>query len=166
MTPKEEALRYLNDRGIAYETASHRPALTIGDCAEAEKLLGAVMPRNIFLCTANRQHFALLICRPQAVFRTSSISKQASLSRLSFAPGEKLKELLGTYAGAVSPLGLIYDKKREVKFLMDKTLIREESLLFHPLDNSCSVKLSMRAFTEDLLRPLGYEITFVNMESN
>lgn len=164
MTPREEALRALETMGIPYTLCEHAPVHTIDDCAEAEGLLGAMMPRNVFLCTANRKRFALLLCRPHAVFRTSSVSRQAGLSRMSFAPESEIRRLLGAYPGAVSPLGLINDKAREVRFLMDEKLFEEESLLFHPLDNACSVKIGTQAFTERFLQPLGYEICRVNME--
>ncbi len=164
MSNIDRALKALDEMGISYELAYHERVKSIKDCAVAEKLLGAVMPRNIFLCTANQKRFALLICRPDAVFRTSSVSKQANMPRLSFAPEDKLNEFLGTYPGAVSPLGLIYDKQRQVRLLIDKNLLQEENLLFHPLDDGCSLRMSMRAFTEGFLGRLGYVITSVNME--
>ncbi|MBQ6646104.1 MAG: prolyl-tRNA synthetase associated domain-containing protein [Clostridia bacterium] len=164
MSPKEAALTCLDGMGIPYRMANHAPVRTIDDCAEAERLLGAMMPRNIFLCTANQSCFALLLCRPHAVFKTSLVSKQAGLSRLSFAPEDKIAQYLGTYPGAVSPLGLIFDKNREVRFLMDERLLEEESLLFHPLDNSCSVRIDTQAFTGIFLKRLGYEICRVKMD--
>ena len=164
MSNRDEVLEYLKASGIEYTMTSHAPVKSIDDCAAAEKLLHAMMPRNIFLCTANQKRFALLICCPRAVFRTSSVSKQANLPRLSFAPENEIKRLLGTYPGAVSPLGLIYDQNREVRFLMDEKLFEEESLLFHPLDNSCSVRIDTQAFTGIFLKNLGYEICRVNMD--
>ena len=164
MTNKDLALKRLDELGLEYRVANHKPVSSIDDCAVAEEQLGAMMPRNIFLCTSNQKHFALLICRPHALFRTSSVSKQAGMPRLSFAPESRIDEYLGTYPGAVSPLGLIFDKNHEVKLLMDEKLFKEESLLFHPLDNSCSVKLETQAFTDIFLRHLGYGICRVNMD--
>ena len=164
MSNRDIVLRALKDFGVAYALAEHAPVSTMKDCAVCEALLGAVMPRNIFLCTANRKSFALLLCRPEACFRTSSVSKQANLSRLSFAPEEEIRAKLGAYPGAVSPLGLIFDVRHEVKLLMDKTLFKEENLLFHPLDNACSVRVSTQQFTGEFLKRLGYTVTPVDME--
>lgn len=164
MTRRETALKALDDLGISYSLCEHKPVNSIDDCAAPERALDAMMPRNIFLCTANRKRFVLLLCRPHAVFRTSSVSRQAGMSRLSFAPEAEIGRLLGAYPGAVSPLGLIYDKNHEVRLLMDEKLFKEESLLFHPLDNTCSVKVKTQAFTDSFLQPLGYEICRVNME--
>ena len=164
MSTREEVLGTLSRMGIDYALWEHAPVQTIDDCTAVEEALGATMPRNVFLCTANRKHYALLLCRPHAAFRTSGVSKQAGLSRLSFAPEEDIGRLLGTYPGAVSPLGLICDKNHEVQFLMDEKLLEEESLLFHPLDNTCSVRVKTRDLMDRFLKPLGYEICRVKMD--
>ena len=165
MTPREQVLRALEEMGICCELCEHAPVQSIADCAIAEEKLHALVPRNVFLCTSNQKHLALLLCRPRAVFRTGSISKQAGLSRLSFAPPQMLKTYLGAYPGCVSPLGLIFDRERAVKLLMDETLLTEESLLFHPLDSGCSVKIRTNDLINVFLRHLGYDICRVRMEN-
>ncbi|MBQ3668454.1 MAG: hypothetical protein II920_04415 [Clostridia bacterium] len=162
MDNKQQVLDALECMGINYEMCSHAPVNSIDDCRAAEEQLHALMPRNVFLCTTNQKHFALLLIRPKVPFRTSLISKQAGMSRLSFAPESEIKRLLGTYPGAVSPLGLIYDAQHEVKLIMDRALLNEESLLFHPLDNACSLKINTEAFTQRFIARLGYEINLVD----
>lgn len=161
MTAVDEVLAFLEAHGITYELARHERVSSIDECALPMKLLHALMPRNYFLCPRNQSTFYLLAAHPDSVFRTSSVSRQAGASRLSFAPEEKLHELLHTFAGAVSPLGLIYDREKKIRLLWDRRLLSESRLLFHPLDNTMSVKVA----AAELLRALDREITYIDMET-
>ena len=164
MDKTEKVLDTLGHLGIEYELCRHEPVKTIDDCRAAEEQLHALMPRNVFLCTANKKSHALLLIRPKVAFKTSLVSRQAGMSRLSFAPEEDVERLLGTYPGAVSPLGLIFDINHEVKFLMDRELLKEESLLFHPLRSDMSLKMNTQAFTQKFLKALGYELNCVDTD--
>lgn len=161
MTAVDEVLAFLEAHGITYELARHERVSSIEECALPMKLLHALMPRNYFLCPRNQSTFYLLAAHPDSVFCTSSVSRQAGASRLSFAPEEKLHELLHTFAGAVSPLGLIYDREKKIRLLWDRRLLSESRLLFHPLDNTMSVKVA----AAELLRALDREITYIDMET-
>lgn len=165
MTEAERAvLAYLEASGIPYERAEHERVSAIAECGAVEKLMGGCMPRNLFLAPRNRSAYWLLIAHAQSVFRTSSVSKQAGSARLSFADEAALWQKLHTHPGAVSPLGLIFDSARDVRLLVDRRLMSEEALLFHPLDNMASVKLSAVAFFERFLPSLGRDYTEVTLE--
>lgn len=156
-----EVLDFLISSGISYELAEHERVSSIEECALPMSLLHALMPRNYFLSPRNASVFCLLVAHPESVFRTSSVSRQAGTSRLSFAPEEKISELIRAFPGAVSPLGLIFDKEKKLRLLWDRKLINEEFLLFHPLDNRYSVKVRQ----EELLNALHHEVTYIDMEN-
>ena len=156
MTQSEEAaLAYLTAHVIPFERAAHERVSAISECAVAEKLLGARMPRNLFLTPRTKSAYYLLIAHPESAFRTSSVSRQAGSSRLSFADEGDLKAILHTHPGAVSPLGLIFDSAKDVILLVDERLLSEEALLFHPLENTSSVRLTREAFFGGFLSSLG-----------
>ena len=157
----DSALRFMDEHGIGYELITHERVSSIEECALPMKLLHALMPRNYFLCPRNQSDFYLLVAHPDSVFRTSSVSRQAGASRLSFAPEEKIGELLHTYAGAVSPLGLIFDTEQKIHLLWDKKLANEEYLLFHPLENTMTVKVRQC----ELLSALNRNISYIDMEN-
>ena len=165
MKPYEQVLASLDGLNIKYELARHEKVKSIAECAVCEKLLGALMPRNIFLCTKNQSVFCLLVAHPESIFRTSSVSKQAGTSRLSFAPEEKISLLLNTYSGAVSPLGLMFDFEHKVRLLMDERLKDEEFLLFHPLDNTMSVKIQTNDLIKTVIPYFGHKTEWVCLES-
>ncbi len=157
----KEALEFLESHGVSYEIAEHERVSSIEECVLPMRLLGSLMPRNYFLTPRNGSVYCLLVAHPSSVFRTSSVSRQAETSRLSFAPEEKVSELLHTFPGAVSPLGLLFDPEKKIRLLWDKRLESEEFLLFHPLDNRYSVKVKQK----ELLRALDREITRIEMEN-
>ena len=165
MTETEtQVLAYLAAHNIPYTRAEHPRVSAISDCVLCEGLLGAVMPRNLFLCPRTKNAYCLLIARADAPFRTSSVSKQAGTSRLSFASDEEIAELLHTFPGAVSPLGLIFDTEHKVKLLIDAQLLSEEFLLFHPLENTASVKIKTSDLLTVFLPSCGHEYQVVTLE--
>lgn len=133
----------LDELGLAYSVIEHAPVHTISDCLEGDRRLDALTAKNYFLCTKNRKNFYLCLVRPEARLNTSDVSRQAGSSRLSFAPEEMLEKLLRTHAGAVSPMGLLFDEENQVRLLVDNALFQAERLAFHPCDNTHT--LAMRA---------------------
>ena len=161
---KEDVLAALGALGIPYELLEHAPVHTMEDCRAAEEALGGVMPKNLFLTPRNHASHHLLIARAEAPFRTSRISRQLGVSRLSFATAEELMDMLRTLPGAISPLGLLFDGERKVRLAIDRTLRGEERLLFHPCVNTATLALSGKDFFERLLPSLQHEAVYVDMQ--
>ncbi|MBQ3079659.1 MAG: hypothetical protein IJC48_06660 [Clostridia bacterium] len=165
MTDSEKRVyRHLAEHRLTYRIAAHKRVSAISECVIAEKLLGGVMPRNLFLSPRNESHFYLLIAHPESVFRTSSVSRQAGASRLSFGSEEALGRLLHTHSGAVSPLGLIFDEDRRVTLLVDRKLLTENALIFHPLENTASVRMEKDVFFHGFLSSVSRDFTVIDME--
>jgi len=147
---------HLDGLGIVYRSVEHAPAYTMEDCAEVDKGLNALTVKNIFLTTKNKKNYYLCITHPNARFKTSDISKQAGSSRLSFAPEEKLFEILHARSGSASPLGLVFDPESRVTLLVDSVLVNEETLAFHPCDNTRTIAMRGRDFFEKFLPSVGH----------
>ena len=84
--PKEiRVYDLLDSLGVSYQRIDHEAAMTMEACAEVDKVLDAVICKNLLLC--NRQHtaFYLLMIAGDKHFKTSALSKQIGSSRLSFA---------------------------------------------------------------------------------
>lgn len=163
MSAAAEIYAFLDGLGVAYRAAEHAPAATMADCADIDRRLGALTPKNIFLTTKNQRNFYLCITRPDARFRTADISKQAGSSRLSFAPEEMLFARLRAHGGSASPLGLIFPEAREVRLLADAALRREAALAFHPCDNTQTIAMSGDDFFGKFLPAAGVEPRFVEI---
>lgn len=153
-----DALRRLN---IPFELAEHPAAHTMEDCKVPERLLGGVMPKNLFLRPRRQEEFYLCVTRPAALFRTSSVSRQAGASRLSFASEEELERIMHARAGAAGPLSLLFEEAKNVHLLIDESLRDEPRLIFHPCENTHSVALSNEDLFKRLLPAAGHIPRFV-----
>ena len=80
-----------------------------------------------------------------------------------FAPEAALLRLLHTHPGAVSPLGLLFESAKDVRLLADRRL-NEETLVFHPLENTASVAMRGEDFFGTFLRAVCKPYTLVDME--
>lgn len=149
--------------GIPFARADHDPADTIELCHEIESLLGAPICKNLFLCNAQKTAFYLLMMPGDKPFRTKDLSKQIGSARLSFAPPEHMLRCLNITPGSVSVLGLMNDRDREVRLLIDRDLTAQEYVGCHPCVNTSTLRLRTADVMEKLLPALGYVPTFVEL---
>lgn len=166
MNVSELILRKLDELNIPYDLISHPPAHTMEECAESERILGGVMPKNLFLRPRRQEEFYLCITRPDAVYKASVVSKQAGASRLGFASEEELFSILRTKAGSTSPFALMFEEAKDVTLLMDERLKGEQRLIFHPCDNAFSLALSAQDFFGKFLPGVGKQVKWVTMEAD
>ncbi len=68
--------------------------------------------------------------------------------KIGFASKERLVQYLGLTRGAVSPFGLINDREHQVQFILDKELLKNAKLGFHPNVNTQTLIIT----SGDLLR--------------
>lgn len=162
--PKEMACYALLDRlGIGYSRIDHDPADTIEICHEIDRLLGALICKNLFLCNAQKTAFYLLMMPGDKPFRTKDLSHQIGSARLSFAPPEHMLRCLDITPGSVSVLGLMNDHDHEVRLLIDRDLLEAEYFGCHPCVNTSSLRIAVRALLDVLLPELEYSPTFVTL---
>ena len=145
----------LTELGIEYESMLHPPVMTIEDCLENDKKLGAVTAKNFFLATKNMKNFYLCLTRPNARFKSSDISKQIGSARLHFGPEEYLEQFLRLKPGAVSPMGLIFDEGKNVRLVVDSGLFETEKIAFHPCINTETLAMKTEDFFGKFLPGIG-----------
>ncbi|NLM77239.1 MAG: prolyl-tRNA synthetase associated domain-containing protein [Ruminococcaceae bacterium] len=160
-----EVLDFLQDKSIAYHLIEHPPALTMNDLAAVDQELGADHPKNLFLCNRQKTVFYLLLMPADKLFKTASVSKQLQVARLSFAGSEHLERLLQTTPGAISPLGLVFDRQHVVQLLVDRSLRDCQNMVFHPCINTASLVVSGRDFFEVFLPATGHQPVWINIEA-
>ena len=162
----ELILKKLDELSIPFDLISHPPVHTMEDCAESERILGGVMPKNLFLRPRRQEDFYLCITRPDAVYKASVVSRQAGASRLGFASEEELFSILHAIPGAANPLALMFEEAKDVTLLMDRRLMDEPRLIFHPCDNERSLAVSAEDFFGKFLPAAGKTVVWVDMETN
>ena len=146
--PKEiKVYDVLDELKIEYWRVDHEPADTMEACLAVDEVLGVKMCKNLFLCNRQKTVFYLLLMPADKPFKTKELSKQINSARLSFADAGDMEKYLDITPGSVSVMGLMNDKEKAVNLLVDRDLLNEEYIGFHPCINTSSLK----AKTEDIL---------------
>ena len=153
----------LDKLGISYQRVDHEPAMTMEACEEIDKAMGTSMCKNLLLCNRQKTDFYLLLMPGEKVFQTKELSAQLGVSRLSFAPAEPMEEFLDITPGSLSVLGLMNDKNKCVRLIIDKPVLDDEYIGVHPCINTSSLKLKTVDFLNKIIPAMGHEPTIVNL---
>ncbi len=163
---EERCYDLLDSLGVVYYRVDHEHADTIEMCEEVEQLLGCRICKNLFLTNRQQTDFYLLIMPGEKPFKTKLLSKQIGSARLSFASPEHMMTHLGLTPGSVSVLGLMNDKDKAVRLLVDRDLLKENNFGCHPCLNTSSLRFSTEALFHTLLPSLGHDPVFVELPWN
>lgn len=163
--PKEIHTYDLLDKlQIPYWRLDHDAAYTIEACRNIDKLLEIDICKNLFLCNAQKTDFYLLMIPGDKKFKTAKLSKQIGSSRLSFAGAEFMEEFLNLTPGSVSVLGLMNDKKKRVRLLIDKDVIENQTYIgCHPCVNTSSIKVAAADILEKFLPYIEHPYALVEL---
>lgn len=134
---------FLDSLKIEYTRVDHEPAMTMEACTAIDGSLGTVMCKNLLLTNRQCTAFYLLMLPGDKVFKTKDLSAQIGSSRLSFASGEHMVQLLDITPGSLSVLGLMNDRENKVQLLIDEELLSAETIGVHPCVNTSSLGLAM-----------------------
>ncbi len=164
--PKEIRTYDLLDKlNISYHRVDHSPLPTIEACREVDAMLKIEICKNLFLRNAQKTDFYLLLLPGGKKFRTAALSKQIGSARLSFAEPEFMEEFLDITPGSVSVLGLMNDKNRRVRLLIDKDVLSQEFFGCHPCINTSSLKFKTEDLLDKFLPAIQCEYTLVDLPS-
>lgn len=155
--------RLLDGLGVEYRRVDHEHADTIAACEQVESLLGCKICKNLFLTNRQQTDFYLLVMPGEKPFKTKLLSKQIGSARLSFAGPGHMERLLDITPGSVSVLGLMNDRGKAVRLLVDRDLLKEESFGCHPCINSSSLRFKTAELFDRILPAMGHEPEFVEL---
>ncbi len=155
--------KLLEQLGIPFEGLDHDRADTMEICEQIETVLGAEICKNLFLCNRQQTVFYLLLIPGKKVFKTKYLSEQIHSSRLSFAGGDKMEELLGVTPGSATVFGLMNDKNKTVNLLIDNDLLKNEYIGVHPCVNTSVLKVKLSDILNVFLPHLGVTPTYVTL---
>ena len=159
----QRAFALLDELGISYTRVEHESADTMEDCAAISDVLGSRICKNLVLCNRQKTAFYLLAMPEDKPFLTKDLSHQIGSSRLSFAPGELMEELIGCTPGSASVLGLMNDRSHRVHLLMDKDTYEAEWFGCHPCKNDGSLRIKTSDLLHKFLPHTGHEVTVVEL---
>ena len=157
-----ETFALLDRLGIPYTWVAHDMANTIEDCAAVDAALGISICKNLFLCNRQKTEFYLLAMPGDKHFQTKELSRQLGTARLSFAPPERMEELLGCAPGSASVLGMAYDKSHQVHLLMDREVYESEWFGCHPCKSDATLRIQTRDLLNIFFPYTGHPVTVVD----
>jgi len=133
---------FLDSLGIAHKTVTHPPLFTV---EESQTLRGSIPgghTKNLFVKDKKSQLF-LLVAPEDAVVELKSMHRVLGASgRFSFASAELMRELLGVEPGSVTPFGVINDKDSRVTVVLDRDMMENDILNYHPLANTMTTSIA------------------------
>lgn len=154
---------FLDQLGIEYCRLDHEPAMTMEVCQDIEVSLGATICKNLFLSNRQQTSFYLLVIDGDKMFRTKEISAQIGSSRLSFGDASFMEEYLDITPGSVSVMGLMNDRGKHVKLLVDEDVLKGEYFGCHPCINTSSLKVRTKDVFETFLQAADHDMTMVSV---
>ena len=139
----------LDSLQVPFVRVDHDALPTIEACREVDQLLGTEICKNLFLRNAQ--------------FKTAVLSKQIGSARLSFGEAEFMESFLDIKPGSVSVMGLMNDREKRVRLLIDKDILESEYFACHPCINTSSLKFTTRDLMDKILPALGHPHTVVDL---
>ena len=154
---------FLDSLGVIYQRIDHEAAMTMEACEEIDRTLEATICKNLLLCNRQETQFYLLMLPGDKVFKTKDLSAQIGSSRLSFAKAEYMEQYLDITPGSLSVLGLMNDKDRMVRLLIDEDVLTGEYIGCHPCINTSSLRLKTKDLVEKIIPAMEHEPTIVKL---
>ena len=158
----DKVKEYLNSIGIEFKIVEHEPAYTT---EEADKYIeghDGVRTKTMFICNKKKTNYYMIIMDDSKRLDINKFKEIVSEKQMKMASEEALKEKLGIEPGMVSPFGLLNNNEKDVKIYMDKEIITEEIMTFHPNDNTKTLFIT----TKDLFKyfeNIGYELNIIEL---
>ena len=154
---------FLDGLGIRYQRTDHERADNMEACNAIDAVLGVIICKNLFLCNRQKTAFYLLMMPGDKKFKTKELSAQINSARLSFAGPEDMLRLLDIEPGAVSIMGLMNDRNREVRLLIDEDVLKDEYIGCHPCVCTSSLKMKTRDIIDIFLPATGHRYATVHL---
>jgi Ala-tRNA(Pro) deacylase len=136
-----ELLGILKDIGIVFKIYNHPPIFTVEEGAHLKESIPGLHCRNLFLCDKKKAMF-LVVAANETSVDLKALEGQIGSARLSFGSPDRLWKYLGIFPGAVCPFAVLNDKAHEVTVILDASMMRAETVCYHPLDNAQTIGLA------------------------
>lgn len=165
LSPEEKkVLETLESLGIRWERFEHPPVFTLEESSRYWKDRGGAHCKNLFIRNYRGHRHYLVIVRGDKKVDLKQLNLSLAEDRLSFASAERLQKFLGLTAGAVSPFGLINDRQKEVRVVVDRDLLAETELNFHPNVNTATIRISREDFLK-FLEWCGQKVIYLEIKT-
>jgi Ala-tRNA(Pro) deacylase len=158
---RAELFARFDQLGIKTVTREHAPVFTV---EEARALRGAIPGghcKNLFL-KDEKGVIWLIVCLEETRIDLRAAPANIGSKRLTFGKPDLLMEVLGVEPGSVTPFGLINDHAMRTKVILDKPMMDEDLLNYHPLRNDATTTIRATDLVR-FIRSCGHEPRIVTL---
>ncbi|WP_309088467.1 YbaK/EbsC family protein [Phenylobacterium sp.] len=163
MKTKDDLLAFFDEIGVQHATHEHPAVFRVEEGEEIKARIPGAHTKNLFLKDAKDQLW-LISAEGHAVIDLKRLHHVIGSARLSFGNAALMEETLGVTPGSVTAFALINDRRRRVRFVLDRTLAEAELVNFHPLTNTATTTVSGDAFRR-FLSAIGVAPMVVDFEA-
>ena len=126
---------------IKFEVFEHPPFFTVDEAKKYRKNMHGFHTKNLFLRDKKKKNY-LVIAHEDRVIDLTQLTERIKSARLSFGSKERLFKELGVFPGAVTPLSVINNSKKDINIFLDYEMLGENAVFCHPLVNDRTISLS------------------------
>jgi Ala-tRNA(Pro) deacylase len=157
----DDLFAWLDCLGIEHSTVTHPPFFTVEEGRPWHHKIPGLHCKNLFI--KDRKGGIWLVVMPaDKRADLGRVEKALAAPRFSFAQPDVLQEVLELTPGSVTPFGLINDKQRRVRVILDQDMLDSAWVNFHPLHNAASTTLRSADLVR-FVRALGYDPIIVRL---
>ena len=138
---EQELLARFDACGIAHRTYRHPPVFTVAEAKALRGELPGAHCKSLFL-KDRRDGLWLAVMLEHRRIDMKKLSERLGAPRFSFGSPELLYETLGVTPGSVTPFAAINDAAHRVTFVLDKEMLTEDPLNYHPLHNAATTAVA------------------------
>ena len=139
---RQKIFDILDSLEIEYTNYEHEAVFT---CDEAKWVeIPGFRVKSLLLRNKKATNFYMVVLPDNKQLDTNIIRSVFDDTKMSFASPERMMEKIGLKPWSVSPFALIHNTDRDIRVVFD-SLLKDELLGFHPLQNDNTIVLNMKS---------------------
>ncbi len=140
-TTPEQLLERFDNLSIPYELHHHDAVFTVKESLSLDLTIDGTSCRNMFVRDKKGKMFLISLANETKV-DLRKLQDVLGCGRLSFGSPNRLWQYLGVMPGSVCPFSIINDHEKFVTLILDKWMMGQNRVNFHPLLNVMTVGMS------------------------
>lgn len=160
---KQEVYDFIKSKNIWHEITEHEAVFNMDELSKIEVPYNDCDAKNLFVRDDKKENYYLINVKGNKRVDLKEFRKRYDVRPISFASAEDLMKYLNLIPGSVSPLGLLNDKERKVKFYLDDSFFKDDKIIgIHPNDNTATVWLKVDDLI-NIIKEHGSKIEIINI---
>ena len=161
---KQEVYDFIKSKNIWHEITEHEAVFNMDELSKIEVPYNDCDAKNLFVRDDKKENYYLITVKGNKRVDLKEFRKRYDVRPISFfASAEDLMKYLNLIPGSVSPLGLLNDKERKVKFYLDDSFFKDDKIIgIHPNDNTATVWLKVDDLI-NIIKEHGGKIEIINI---